>query len=195
MGRSQRREEIIEVASRLFHSQGYAATTIRDIAEQAGLLSGSLYAHIQSKEDLLYEISCRGADAFLTAITPIVTEAGTAEEKLRRALAAHAQVVADHLEAATVFFHEWKALSFERREKIQAKRDEYEVCWSQIIVSGMETGEFRQEDEKFIRLLLLSVANWMYEWYRPDGELPPRKIADRYADILLEGLATKKKGG
>ena len=132
----------MEVARRFFSTKGYHGTTIRDISEASGILSGSLYAHINSKEDLLFEITDRGAEAFLGSLRPIVEGPGSPREKLRRGLTAHARVVADNLEGATVFFHEWKSLSKERREIIQRKRDEYESLWARIIDEGIEKGEF-----------------------------------------------------
>lgn len=194
MPRRGRREIILEAASRLFSTKGYHGTTIRDISDASGILSGSLYAHIKSKEDLLFEITNYGAEAFLTSLEPIVKGPGSAEEKLRRGLAAHIRVVADNLEAATVFFHEWQGLSDERRAMIQEKRDAYEALWARILEEGMVRGEFDLPDPKFARLLTLSAANWLYHWYRPEGPMQPEEVADRLATNLLSGLS-KKEGG
>lgn len=194
MPRRGRKEQILAVACRLFSTKGYHATTIRDISEASGILSGSLYAHIKSKEDLLFEITNFGADAFLGSLRPIVNGTGTAEEKLRQGLTAHIRVVADNLEAATVFFHEWKALSKERRTIIQEKRDAYEALWAQILEEGITRGEFNPPDPKFARLLTLSAANWLYQWYRPEGPMDPEEVADRLAINILAGLSNKKGG-
>lgn len=194
MPRGDRKERILDAARYFFSTKGYHGTTIRDISDACGILSGSLYAHINSKEDLLFEITNRGAEAFLGSLRPIVEGPGSPREKLRRGLEAHAKVVADNLEAATVFFHEWKSLSGERREIIQRKRDEYETLWSRILEEGVEKGEFHGHDPKFARLLLLSAANWMYQWYQPEGPLTPEEIADRFAAIILAGIAVKKEG-
>jgi TetR/AcrR family transcriptional regulator, cholesterol catabolism regulator len=194
MPRVKRKEQILEVACRFFSTKGYHGTTIRDISEASGILSGSLYAHIDSKEDLLFEITDRGAEAFLGSLRPIVEGPGSPREKLKRGLTAHARVVADNLEGATVFFHEWKSLSKERREIIQRKRDEYEALWASIFDEGVEKGEFHGKDPKFARLMLLSAANWLYQWYQPEGPLTPEEIAERFAEILLSGIAVNKEG-
>ncbi|GGE25899.1 TetR family transcriptional regulator [Marinithermofilum abyssi] len=192
MSRKGRKEQILQEASHLFSHKGYHGTKIRDISEASGILSGSLYAHIQSKEDLLFEITDRGGDAFLDALRPIVESEAPAEEKFRRGLKAHVRVIAENLEAATVFFHEWKALTDERRKIIQEKRDEYEALWARILDDGERRGEWQLTDAKFTRLLLLSAANGLYQWYRPEGDLTPEEIARRFADILLNGVAGKK---
>ncbi|MCL6600024.1 MAG: TetR/AcrR family transcriptional regulator [Alicyclobacillus macrosporangiidus] len=189
MPRPSQKDQILAAARRLFSSKGYNGTTIREIADEAGVLSGSLYAHIQSKEDLLFEIADEGARAFLSAAATVDRMPGAASERIREGLRAHVRVVADHLEASKVFFHEWHALSEQRRSVIQAKRDAYESYWDRWIAAGIAEGHLRGEDPKFARLLILSVANWVYQWYRPDGPLTPEEIADRFWRLLMNGLA------
>ncbi len=186
--KTNRGQMIVKAAERLFSSKGYHGTTIRDIAQERGILSGSLYAHIDSKEDLLFHITNEGADAFLEGLEPIANGSGLAVTKLRLGLAVHIQVVADHLDAARVFFHEWRALSTARRAVIQAKRDCYESYWTTILAAGVATGEFRLIDTKFSRLLILSVANSVYEWYDPNGSANPAEVADHYANLILQGI-------
>jgi AcrR family transcriptional regulator len=188
MARVGRREEILKIACRLFSQKGYHGTTIRDISEACGILSGSLYAHINTKEDLLYEITDRGAEAFLASLKPIVECEAPATEKLSRAVRAHLTVIEANLEAATVFFHEWKALTGDRFRQIQAKRDQYEALWMRILEQGVQTGEFKKLDIKFARLLVLSVGNWVYQWYRPEGGLRAEEIADRFVEMILTGF-------
>ncbi|TCS96852.1 TetR/AcrR family transcriptional regulator [Hazenella coriacea] len=189
MSRSmKRKEEILQIACQLFSKKGYHATTIRDISEACGILAGSLYAHINSKEDLLFEITDRGAEAFLQSIQQIVDSKATATEKLSQALTAHIRVIEQNLEAATVFFHEWKALSTDRLQQIQDKRDQYEEMWAQIIREGVNSGEFRQLDEKFARLLILSVGNWLYQWFQPDQECSAEEIAERFIHMMMMGF-------
>jgi AcrR family transcriptional regulator len=188
MARVGRREEILAIACRLFSQKGYHGTTIRDISEACGILSGSLYAHINSKEDLLFELTNRGAEAFLNSLEPIVESKKAASQKLREAVRAHMHVIEENLEAATVFFHEWKALTGDRYVQIQEKRDRYERLWASILEEGIKTGEFKKLDEKLARLLVLSVANWVYQWYRPEGRLKADEIADRFVEMILTGF-------
>lgn len=185
-----RREQIFEAAKELFREKGYHATTIRDIAQRAGMLSGSLYAHIKTKEDLLFEITDEVAHHFVRNLEPIVLKQMSATEKFRAALASHIEVVTEHLDAATVFSHEWKALTGERKVAIQKARDRYEELWTTIIAEGVKTGEFHGAYIRFARIVTLSVANWLYQWYDPKGSLKPDEIAERLAAVLLEGLQT-----
>jgi AcrR family transcriptional regulator len=193
MPRPGRRDQVVEAAVMLFSRKGYHGTTVRDIAIASGMLSGSLYAHVTSKEDLLYEIVSTAAQQFLAALAPIVAGEGSATMKLRAAMVAHVNVVAGSQMGATVFLHEWKALSEPRLSEISAQRQAYESLLGEIIRQGMASGEFRVLDEKFARLLVLSAVNWLYEWYNRDGPLGPDAVADKYADLLLQGFM--REGG
>jgi AcrR family transcriptional regulator len=192
--RPGRKTDVLEAAVTLFSRKGYHGTTVRDIAVQSGMLSGSLYAHISSKEDLLFELVMNAASEFMGAVEPIVNGSESAATKLRRAMSAHLTVVAGSLEAATVFMHEWKALSPERLEAVAAKRSEYEQLFARILHEGVMSGQFRPVDEKFARLLILSAVNWLYEWYNPAGPLGPDAVADKFADLLLAGLCSEGGG-
>src|SRR5438105_6705523 len=105
-----RKEQIYSTARSLFSERGYHATTVRDIARELNMQGGSLYAHIDSKEDVLWEIVQRAAEQFFTAVRPLAGEPVPASLRLRRMLRAHVEVVARNLDNATVFFHEWRFL-------------------------------------------------------------------------------------
>jgi TetR/AcrR family transcriptional regulator, cholesterol catabolism regulator len=187
-----RRQEILKAARVLFREKGYHATTVRDIADMTGLLSGSLYAHIKTKEDLLFEIVNEIADDFLRRLEAVLESDGSPTAKFRKALAAHIEVVADNLDAAAVFSHEWRALSEERKAVIRKKRDLYENLWAKLIEEGIDSGEFHTAHRKFSRIVVLSVANWLYQWYDPEGDLSPAQVAEHLADVLLSGLESPK---
>lgn len=184
-----RREQILHTARQLFSDRGYHATSMRDIAEALGIQAGSLYVHIRSKEDVLFEIVDRCADQFLRALAPVLESPRPAPERLREALRAHLQVMARNLETATVFFHEWKFLDPERRQAVIRKRDEYEAGFRRIIAEGVAAGAFRPVDVRLAACAVLSMANWFYHWYSPAGPLSAEEIADRFADMILWGLA------
>lgn len=182
-----RRGRIRQEAARLFGRRGYHATSMRDIGQAAGLQAGSLYAHIASKEDLLYEIVVQSANQFLGKLAAIGAEEISPEDRLRKAMRAHVSVVAGSLDEAWVFHHEWKALTGPRREEVRRLRRRYERLWDRIVraLPGAV-------DPRFARLLVLSAANWTYTWYRPEGPLTPEEVADRFTDLLLVGLGAKE---
>jgi TetR/AcrR family transcriptional regulator, cholesterol catabolism regulator len=181
-----RRNELTRQAARLFAEKGYHGTSIGDLAEAMGVQKGSLYAHIESKADLLWEVARDGAVAFHQALDGVAEELSTTE-KIRAALRAHLRVVAEQLDVATVFIREWRYLEGERREAFVAERRRYEERFQAIFREGRELGELRTDlDDATATLLALSAANWAYTWLRPDADTD--ELADRFSTVLLDGM-------
>jgi AcrR family transcriptional regulator len=186
-----RKQQIYSTARSMFSERGYPATTVRDIARELNIQAGSLYAHIESKEDVLWEIVNRAADRFIAAADPIVTSDATPAGKLRALVRSHVRFVADHLDEATIFLHEWKFLSEERRNSVAERRRHYESLYRQVIEQGIEQGDFVPTDPKVATLLVLSAVNWMPQWYSPSGPLSPEEIADSFCELVLSGIRNK----
>src|SRR3989449_9433400 len=150
---STRRSQLTREAARLFAEKGYHGTSIGDLAKAMGVQKGSLYAHIEAKQDLLYETMRDGAAAFHAALDAVPDEL-PATEKIRLALRGHLRVVAEQLDVATVFVREWRYLDGERREEIVAERRRYEERFRALFREGRELGELRTdlEDRKSTRL-------------------------------------------
>src|SRR5437588_4078636 len=181
-----RREELTRTAARLFADRGYHGTSLADLAEALGIQKASLYHHIDSKEDLLWEVARAGAAAFHAALDA-VPEGLPATEKIRLALRAHLRVVAEQLDVATVFIREWRYLDGERREEFLAKRRRYEDRFRALFREGRELGGLRTDlDDGTATLLALSAANWAYTWLRPGRDTD--ELADRFHDFLLDGM-------
>jgi AcrR family transcriptional regulator len=181
-----RRHELTREAARLFAEKGYHGTSIGDLAQALGVQKASLYHHIESKQDLLWEIASEGAESFHAALQAI-PETLPALEKLRLALRAHLRVVAEQLDVATVFIREWRYLDEERRQRFVAERRRYEERIRELFREGRELGELRSDlDETMAALLFLSTANWAYTWLQPGRETDP--LADRLYAQLLDGM-------
>src|SRR5436309_6040611 len=118
---STRRDELTRQAARLFAQKGYHGTSIGEIAEALGVQKGSLYAHIKSKQDLLYETMREGAAAFHAGLDAI-PENLPATEKIREALRSHLRVVADQLDVATDFVQQLLSLVAARRDGLLSER-------------------------------------------------------------------------
>ena len=115
------REVIADVAVRLFGEHGYTGTTMRDIAEAVGVLPGSLYAHIDSKETLLLEIVKEGIARFLAIEQSLQGSAESPESRLSKAIRAHVDVVAEDPQRSLVVFHQWRFLSEPNRASAVAR--------------------------------------------------------------------------
>ncbi len=183
-----RRDVLLATAEQLFAARGYQATSVRDIAEAMDIKAGSLYAHIETKEDLLWEILTAAADRFFAAADPIVESDLLPMEKLRQLIAAHVQVITDGASLAAVYMNEWRHLTDLRRTEFTARRDAYEALVRGIVRDGIRSGELADLDEKFATLLILSSMNWIYQWYRTDGPMTPDEIARKLTEMLFKGL-------
>src|SRR5215216_4171189 len=155
-----RREELTREAARLFAERGYHGTSIGDVAKAMGVQKGSLYAHMESKQDLLYEAMRDGAQAFHGALDEIPDDLKVTE-RLRLALRAHLRVVAEQLEIATVFVREWRYLEGARAEEFLAERRRYEERFRALFREGRELGELRTDLDE---------------------------LADRFFAILVDGI-------
>jgi AcrR family transcriptional regulator len=187
-GTVQRRDQLLAAAEKLFAERGFHATSIRDLAEALRIQGGSLYAHIESKDDILWEIVNAAADRFFEAVHPIVESELLNVEKLKRVIAAHVRVVTGNLDAAAIYSNEWRYLNEPRRRKFADRRNEYERIIRGLVHDCIREGTFADVDEKFASLLILSATNWIYQWYRPSGPMTAEEIARKLTELLFNGL-------
>jgi TetR/AcrR family transcriptional regulator, cholesterol catabolism regulator len=183
---STRRNELTRTAARLFAEKGYHGTSIGDLAEAMGVQKGSLYAHIDSKQDLLYEATREGAQAFHAALDA-VPENAPVTDRILLALRGHLRVVAEQLDVATVFTREWRYLEGERALEFLSERRRYEERIRALFREGRDTGALRSDlDDGAAALLVLSAANWAYTWLPPGADTD--ELADRFYRLLLDGI-------
>ena len=193
MVETTRRQAIEDAASALFHAHGYSGTSVRDIARAVDIQGASLYAHVTSKQDVLWSIVERTASRFEAAAEAIeAADPGAMtfghSVYLIALVRAHVGVVTDEIERASVFVHEWRALQGHRREEIERRRDAYEAHFRTTIADGVRTGAFQAVDPGVASAYILTALNGLVGWYRPGGRLSARAIADVYADLSLRAV-------
>ena len=184
-----RRREIEDAASALFRRNGYPATSIRDIASALAIRGPSLYAHVTSKEDVLWAIVDRAASRFEAAADKAEqTSPSDPPARIAALVRSHVDVVTADPGEASVFVAEWRHLSRDRRAEILRRRDAYELRFRRAITDGMATGTFAMTDPAIAASFLLSALNGTATWYRPDGHLGRDRIADYHADLAVRSL-------
>ena len=183
-----RRREIDAVASGLFHANGYAATSVRDIAKALDIQAASMYAHVASKEDLLWSIVDGAATAFERAGDAAEADASDPVDRLAALVEAHVEVVTADPDRSSVFVTEWRHLGGDRRPAIAARRDAYEARVRSAVSDGIAVGAFRSTDPALAATFILTALNGIATWYRPDGRLSPDRIADHYVELALGSL-------
>ncbi|UCF21299.1 MAG: TetR family transcriptional regulator [Gemmatimonadota bacterium] len=185
--RRRRRAEILHAALTAFRENGYHTTTLDDIAERLGVRKTALYHYFPDKESILYE--CHRES--LAEIERMIEEAqgryDTPGGRLAYLIREHVRIMTEGLEGSPLAF-EVPALSPERRAEIVAARDRYEGVLRDLIVQGIEAGEFREVDPKIAVFAMLGAINWIARWYRPDGPVHPPELGAQFADHLIGGL-------
>ena len=189
-----RRQAIEDVASDLFRERGYAGTSIRDIARALSVQGASLYAHVTSKEDVLWAIVERTAVRFEAAADAAEADAearrpGDPAEVLAGLVRAHIEVLTADVDEASVFVHEWRSLGPERRRAILERRDAYQARFRGRIEEGIANGTFAMTDPAIASSTILSAINGVAAWYDPAGRLPAGRIADHLADLTARMLS------
>lgn len=185
----QTHQRILRVACQLFASKGYHATGVAEIGDLAGIKRGALYYHIKSKEELLYEVLRPHLEDSLAGEERIAALAVGHVEKLRLLARHHVQTIVDHSDEVSIVVRDLDALTPHRRDEIRALQDRVEAIWQGLVEDGVRDGAFRTADRVVVRGIL-SMLNMVFSWYKPGGDLDPDTVADRYSDLLLEGLCT-----
>jgi AcrR family transcriptional regulator len=193
-----RRRAIEDVASDLFRTHGYAGTSVRDIARALQVQGASLYAHVTSKEDVLWAIVDRAASRFEVAADAAETHAeahrpGDAVEALSALIRAHVAVLTADVGEASVFVHEWRSLGPERRAAVLDRRDAYEARFRSRIEAGIASGAFGLTDPAIASTVLLTALNGVATWYEPDGRLSADRVADHIVELSLRMLSNEAR--
>jgi len=184
------RDDVVEAAGRLFASRGYHGTSMRDLGRELGMLGSSLYAHIDSKQDLLVEVVERGAQLFDASAQQALATGGSASTRLRALIRGHVDVVLDNLAVSRTFLNEARMLDDEHRSRVVAARDRYEAAFRRVIAEGVEEGSFRGDlDPKIASIFVLSVLNAIERWYDPKGPLDREGLVAEIGEFVLRGLS------
>lgn len=165
------RGKLLSAAARLFREQGFDRTTVRDIARETGIQSGSLFHHFASKEDILFAVMMEvirfNTDRLRQAVEGVTDPA----EQLRGLIRAELQsIVGDTSEAMTVLVYEWRCLSAEKQKEALAARDIYERIWLDSLAAARDAG-IMDADPLIMRRLINGMTSWTSNWFDPGGSL------------------------
>jgi AcrR family transcriptional regulator len=186
------REEILAAAARLFRQQGYVSTTLRQIAEAAGIKAGSIYYHFESKD----EIAARVLDAGIEAVAAVVAArlaalapgAGS-RERLGMAIEGHLRGMLHHGDFTSAHIRIYRHVSESARERHRAVRSAYTRLWDGLLADAAAAGVVRGDVPlSMIRQFLIGALNWPVDWYDPRrGSF--ERFAAQMASLVLDGIA------
>lgn len=184
--RRNRRQDVLDAAVRVFHKKGYASASIQDVAEEVGVLKGSLYHYIDSKEDLLARIFEDSAGQFMEMLDEAGGLDDRAVERLRSFGRACSLWYLKNIERVAIYETEWQHLTGQRRKKVVKIRETYEQRLAGLIGEVKEAGEAAPDlDVNFATYFIFGALNGLPDWYRRRGPDPAAKIADAYANQIV----------
>jgi len=188
-GRDSTREgEILTAAARIFREKGYHGTSVQDIAEAVGLLKGSLYHYIRSKEELLARLFEGSLGDTIVELEAIATRNATTTERLRDMVRVYVMSVTANLDAVGIYLREWRSLPAPELARVRARRRAMRRLFEDVITEGVKRRELSASDAKIAALAIIGMCNWTYEWYRPRGRLTPAALAEELADRAVASV-------
>ena len=190
---SARRREIVDAATEVFAEKGIVAATVRDIGERVGILSGSLYHHFASKEELIAEILVPVVRSQVEAFDAIAAETTDPEEIVRRLIAAAVAQTASNPHAARILRNDSHHIrELPGLEEVVRQQRAVMSRWVSAVKQGIAAGQFRRDaDPSVTARSIADVVLGAYRFMKPVGRMPAGRVADQLAALLLEGLNSR----
>lgn len=185
-----REEQLVTIAAHLFAQKGYEGTSLRDIAEQAGITKAALYYWFPEKEALFQRVVAGRMAALVERVTEAVTRADTPVAKIRAFLLCSAEHIdrdrSGWISSSNTF---WSNFDPEQRQAVVPERDRFERLLRQCVSDAVAQGTLRDVDPALATRLLLSGLNYLPRWHKPGGRLSAVQVVEQYLDMVLTGLA------
>lgn len=171
------RGKLLSAAARLFRDKGFDRTTVRDIAREVGIQSGSIFHHFQTKDDILFAVmvevirfnTARLHDACVAYPEPLPQLEALVRAELQ-------SIIGDTSEAMSVLVYEWRCLSEDRQEEVLALRAVYEQIWTDCL-EALRAGGMLEDDAFVVRRLITGMASWANTWFDQHGSLSLEALA------------------
>jgi AcrR family transcriptional regulator len=188
--RAERRAELLATAAEVFASQGYAATTVRKVADAAGILGGSLYYHFDSKEAMADEILSTFLDEMWAAYERVLAAGLSARDTLEGVIVESFRSIDRHRPAVVLYQNESKHLAAgERFHYLLESQRRFEKMWLSLLDRGVEEGAFRADLDRTLIYRFIRDTVWVAaNWYQHGGRLSADDIAKQYLAMVLEGI-------
>jgi AcrR family transcriptional regulator len=187
------RQEILRTAARLFQQRGYDATSMNDVAAALKLSKGGLYHHFQSKDEILFEIMDHAMEITQERVLNPVRSIADPEERLRALIRLHIEVVLSPRDREiTVMLHENHPLPPSLRKRINARKKDYVHFLESLMAEVQDKARQRSTRAKVspraAAFALLGMINWIYQWYKPEGDLQAQNLIPQFTDLIFGGI-------
>jgi AcrR family transcriptional regulator len=184
------RRQILNAAAKLFRQNGYASTSLRDIAAATGMKAGSLYYHFASKEEIAETVMAEGIDLVRAAVKQALASRSAEADPLENieiAVRAHLQALHESGDYASANIRCFNHVPGEIKQRLRKVRERYNADWRKLIDHARAAGRLDPDvDDEALRYGLFGVMNWTLEWLRPGGPLPDQ-LGAMFYKILFNG--------
>lgn len=187
------RDEILDASAQIFSQKGYHGTSMQDIAAAVNLQKASLYHHVSSKQEILFELLNRGLQILTEKVEEAIIDPGPPDERLRQAIQAYLSALTEHQDVTSVLLLEYRSLEPDYLIRHIEERDRFEQIWQNLIQLGIQENIFSCDHPSMSTRALLGVMNWTVTWFRIDGPMSAGEIADQITDLFLLGLTTRER--
>ncbi|WP_324784345.1 TetR/AcrR family transcriptional regulator [Streptomyces sp. H51] len=186
----ERRAELLATAAEVFAAHGYNATTMRRIADEAGMLAGSLYYHFDSKESMVDEVLSTFLDELWDRYDTVLDARLGPRETIEALVTESFREIGRHRAAVAIYQQESGHLRrLPRFAYLAGSQQKFARAWLGTLESGVATGTFRADLDIRLTYRFLRDTVWVAaSWYRPDGQHSPEEIARQYLSMVLEGI-------
>lgn len=186
-------DRLLDTAAGLFWEKGFAATTTRELAAALGIQQASLYYHMESKEDLLYQICVSSLREFLADVPPRIEASARPAEKIDLLIRAHVATLLKHQERNVAMLTELRSLTRRHRIEVVELRSEYAAFVRSVLAEAQSAGRIRSDiSANFLALALLNLMNWSALWFRQGRALSSDQLADLFIRIFAHGTAAPR---
>jgi AcrR family transcriptional regulator len=191
-----RRDELLQLAATMFAERGLRATTVRDIADSAGILSGSLYHHFASKEEMVDEVLRNFLDWLFERYQQIVATEPNPLERLKGLFMSSFEAIETRHAEVVIYQDEAKRLSTQERfSYVDERNREQRKMWVDVLNQGIKEGYFRPDVDVDLVYRFIRDTTWVsVRWYQPGGPLTAEEVGRQYLSIVLGGIVTSTEG-
>ena len=188
------RGRLLEAAAKLFRAKGYDRTTVRDIAYEVGILSGSIFHHFRNKDEILRAVMSDCVENLLSSMEKSLRQATTPEQRIRAMIHCELEAILGNKgNALTVLVFEWRSLSEESQKALLDRRHEYEQLWQNELVKAASAGVTRQAiDPLILRRFLGGALYWTTHWYQEGGDYNIEQLTDQ-ALLFIQNQAIQQQ--
>lgn len=182
------RDDILDAAAQVFREKGFHGASMEDVASAVNLRKASLYHHVTSKQEILLALLDRALGMLTEHISKVSSQEARADQKLRLMMRAYLLALSENSDLSSVLLFEHRSLDKKSHARHVPQRDKFEGLWREVLNQGVGEGLFQCPDVGLAVRGLMGMMNWTLTWYRPGAGKTMERIADEYADLILNGL-------